>query len=102
MRVVALEEHFTVPALTKRIDPAVIARRVFRQRRNPTSGPAPMELAPEIEVSVIARPEAPPLGVGEAATGPTAAAIGNAVRQALGIRVRALPITRDAIVAAMG
>ena len=57
---------------------------------------------PEIDVSVIARPEAPPLGVGEAATGPTAAAIGNAVRQALGVRVRALPITRDAIVAAMG
>ena len=56
---------------------------------------------PEIDVSVIARPEAPPLGVGEAATGPTAAAIGNAVRQALGVRVRALPITRDAIVAAM-
>jgi nicotinate dehydrogenase subunit B len=57
---------------------------------------------PEIRVSVIARPEAPPLGVGEAATGPTAAAIGNAVRSALGVRVRALPITRDAIVAAMG
>ncbi len=56
---------------------------------------------PEIEVSVIARPEAPPLGVGEAATGPTAAAIGNAVRAALGVRVRTLPITRDAIVAAM-
>ncbi|MEO8652432.1 MAG: molybdopterin cofactor-binding domain-containing protein [Hyphomicrobiaceae bacterium] len=57
---------------------------------------------PEIEVSVIARPEAPPLGVGEAATGPTAAAIGNAVRAALGVRVRTLPINRDAIVAAMG
>ena len=57
---------------------------------------------PEVEVAVIARPEAPPLGVGEAATGPTAAAIGNAVRAALGVRVRALPITRDAIVAAMG
>jgi nicotinate dehydrogenase subunit B len=57
---------------------------------------------PEIRVEVIARPEAPPLGVGEAATGPTAAAIGNAVRSALGIRIRTLPITRDAIVAAMG
>ena len=57
---------------------------------------------PEVKVEVIARPEAPPLGVGEAATGPTAAAIGNAVRAALGVRVRALPITREAIVAAMG
>ncbi len=57
---------------------------------------------PEIEVSLIAQPDAPPLGVGEAATGPTAAAIGNAVRAALGVRVRTLPITREAIVAAMG
>ena len=31
MRVVALEEHFTVPALVKRIDPAAIARRGFRR-----------------------------------------------------------------------
>ena len=29
MRVVALEEHFTVPALVRRIDPALIARRGF-------------------------------------------------------------------------
>src|SRR5690606_15677609 len=55
---------------------------------------------PEIKVSLIERPEMPSLGVGEAATGPTAAAIGNAVRRALGIRVRTLPITRDAILAA--
>jgi predicted TIM-barrel fold metal-dependent hydrolase len=48
MRVVALEEHFTVPALIKRIDPAAIARRGFRPRRDPTSGPKPLELAPEI------------------------------------------------------
>ena len=48
MRVVALEEHFTVPELVKRIDPAAIARRGFRARRNPATGPGPMELAPEI------------------------------------------------------
>lgn len=55
---------------------------------------------PEIKVSLIVRPELPGLGVGETATGPTAAAIGNAVHRALGIRVRTLPITRDAILAA--
>lgn len=55
---------------------------------------------PEIKVSLIVRPEMPALGVGEAATGPTAAAIGNAVHRALGVRVRTLPITRDAILAA--
>ena len=54
---------------------------------------------PEIKVHLIAQPQLPPLGVGEAATGATAAAIGNAVRQALGVRVRKLPITRDSILA---
>ena len=34
--------------------------------------------------------------------GPTAAAIANAVFDALGVRVRDLPITRERIIAAMG
>ncbi len=48
MRVVALEEHFTVPKLVSRIDPGAIARRGFRPRRAPANGPNPLELAPEI------------------------------------------------------
>ena len=48
MRVVALEEHFTVPALVKRIDPGVISRRGFVPRKTPPGRPNPMELAPEI------------------------------------------------------
>ena len=32
MRVVAFEEHFVVPALVSRIDPAAISRRGFRSR----------------------------------------------------------------------
>ena len=48
MRVVALEEHFTVPAIAKRIDPAVVARRGFKPRKPPVGRPNPMELAPEI------------------------------------------------------
>lgn len=55
---------------------------------------------PEIEVDLLDHPELPPLGAGETSIGPTAAAIGNAVRRALGVRVTRLPITRDAIVAA--
>jgi nicotinate dehydrogenase subunit B len=39
---------------------------------------------------------------GGAAQGPTAAAIANAVFDALGVRVRDLPITRERIIAAMG
>src|SRR5262249_51252770 len=48
MRVVALEEHFTVPALVRRIDPGVISRRGFRPRKAPANGPNPLELLPEI------------------------------------------------------
>lgn len=51
--------------------------------------------APEVEVAILDRPDEPPLGVGEAFTGPVAAAVGNAIRDALGIRVRDLPFTRD-------
>jgi CO/xanthine dehydrogenase Mo-binding subunit len=39
-----------------------------------------------------------PLGTGEAAQGPVAAAIGNAASRALGVRMRDLPLTRDRLV----
>ena len=48
MRVIALEEHFTVPELVKRIDPAVIKARGFIPRKMPKDRPNPMELAKEI------------------------------------------------------
>jgi hypothetical protein len=48
MRVVAIEEHFTVPALVGRIDPAAISRRGFRPRKPPVGRPNPMELLPDI------------------------------------------------------
>jgi predicted TIM-barrel fold metal-dependent hydrolase len=48
MRVVALEEHFTVPALVGRIDRDAISRRGFRPRNLPKTGPNPIELMPEI------------------------------------------------------
>jgi predicted TIM-barrel fold metal-dependent hydrolase len=48
MRTVAIEEHFTVPALTRRIDSAAISRRGFRARTLPPNGPNPLELLPEI------------------------------------------------------
>ncbi|MGA2291832.1 molybdopterin cofactor-binding domain-containing protein [Bradyrhizobium sp.] len=55
---------------------------------------------PEVEVELIARPELEPVGAGEAAHGPVSAAIANAVFDALGVRVRDLPITRDSLIAA--
>ncbi|MEA2894602.1 MAG: hypothetical protein QOJ84_217 [Bradyrhizobium sp.] len=56
---------------------------------------------PEVEVELILRPELDPVGAGEAAHGPTTAAIANAVFDCLGVRVRNLPITRDSLIAAM-
>jgi CO/xanthine dehydrogenase Mo-binding subunit len=55
---------------------------------------------PAVEVEIIARPEETALGAGEAAHGPVAGAIANAVHDALGVRVRDLPITRERIIAA--
>lgn len=48
-------------------------------------------------VEVVSRPELPPLGVGECAAGPTAAAIANALADALGVRARHLPLTTDTL-----
>jgi CO/xanthine dehydrogenase Mo-binding subunit len=55
---------------------------------------------PEIETVLIDRPGAPWLGVGEATGGPTAAAISNAIFDAVGLRLRRLPFRPDAIRAA--
>ena len=49
----------------------------------------------------MSRPDIDPVGAGEAAHGPVTAAIANAVFDALGIRVRHLPITRERLIAAM-
>jgi uncharacterized protein len=48
MRVVALEEHFSVPALASRIAKDVVSRRGFRPRKVAPGAPNPMELLPEI------------------------------------------------------
>ena len=57
--------------------------------------------APEVDVHLLDRPDLPSLGAGEAAQGPTAAAIANAVHAALGVRVRDLPLTAEAVVRAI-
>jgi CO/xanthine dehydrogenase Mo-binding subunit len=55
-----------------------------------------------VEVHVIDRPGQPFLGTGEAAQGPAAAAIGNALADASGVRVRELPMTAERVKAAIG
>ncbi len=52
---------------------------------------------PQVEVQIIHRPDQPSLGAGEATHGPVAAAIANALFDALGVRVRDMPLTTEAI-----
>ena len=52
---------------------------------------------PAVQVQVIDRPDQESVGAGEATHGPVAAAIANAVFDALGVRVRDMPFTHDAI-----
>jgi CO/xanthine dehydrogenase Mo-binding subunit len=55
----------------------------------------------EIEVHVIDRPGEPFLGTGEAGQGPAAAALANAVADAIGHRLRDMPLTSQRIRAAL-
>ena len=50
-----------------------------------------------VEVEIVDRPGAPFLGSGEAAQGPTAGAVANALAHATGRRLRELPFTRDRV-----
>ncbi len=52
---------------------------------------------PEIACELMDRRDEPSLGMGECTIGPTAAAIGNALAHALGVRVRDLPLTRERV-----
>ena len=49
----------------------------------------------KVEVHLIDRPGAPFLGAGEASQGPASAALGNAIADATGRRVRSLPLAAD-------
>lgn len=56
---------------------------------------------PEIEVILLNHPEAPPSGAGEPSSRPTAAAINNAVFDAIGVRLRRVPLTPARVKAAL-
>ena len=84
-----------------------LKERVRFDRRRITSGDwesypiLTFREAPRVDVHLLDRPDLPSVGSGEAAQGPTAAAIANAVHAALGVRVRHLPLTASAVVAAI-
>ena len=56
---------------------------------------------PAVDVMMMPRQSEPPLGAGESASVPSAAAIANAVFDATGIRFRELPITAERVLAAL-
>jgi nicotinate dehydrogenase subunit B len=56
---------------------------------------------PEVAVHIVAAPAEPESGAGELAQGPVAGAIGNAVADAVGVRVRDLPLTREQVARAI-
>ena len=56
-----------------------------------------MSDVPEIDITVVNQPERGVVGLGAPPTMATAAAIGNAVANATGVRVRSLPITPDKV-----
>ncbi len=61
-----------------------------------------MPEAPHVEVELIDRPNEKPLGSGEGSSGPTAAAIVNALAHATGKRLRELPLSPERVKAALG
>jgi CO/xanthine dehydrogenase Mo-binding subunit len=60
------------------------------------------DLPDKVEVHLIDRPGQPFLGTGEAAQGPAAAAIANAIEDATGARIHELPLTRKRVKQAIG
>jgi CO/xanthine dehydrogenase Mo-binding subunit len=54
---------------------------------------------PEVEILLINRPEMPALGGGEPSSAPIAAAIANAIFDAIGVRLREAPFTPERVLA---
>ena len=56
---------------------------------------------PKLDIDLIDRPHEKPVGVGEPSTAPVAAAVGNAVFDATGVRLRTAPFTPARVKAAL-
>jgi xanthine dehydrogenase YagR molybdenum-binding subunit len=56
---------------------------------------------PEIDVTLVDQPERGVVGIGEPPIISTAAAVGNAIANAIGVRVRSLPLTPEAVLNAL-
>jgi CO/xanthine dehydrogenase Mo-binding subunit len=66
-----------------------------------TYSPLRLQEAPELDISFVDSTEVP-VGLGEPATTVVAPAIANAIYDAVGVRLRHIPIRADAVKAALG
>ncbi len=82
------------------LEKATMANGAIQQTNFDQYTPMRMKDRPEVEVAIIANGD-PASGVGEPATTVVAPAIANAIFNASGARVRSLPITAEAVTAAM-
>ena len=57
---------------------------------------------PKLEIELIDRPTEKPVGAGEASSAPVGAALGNAVFDAVGVRLRTIPFTPERLRATFG
>ena len=77
------------------------AEHGHQRRLADLSGAAHRHLPENIEIVLIKRPEAAPSGAAEMALGLVPAAIGNAVFDATGVRLRRVPFTPERVKAAL-
>ena len=82
------------------LEKATMANGAIQQSNYDQYTPMRMKDRAEVAIAIIANGD-PASGVGEPATTVVAPAIANAIYNAVGTRVRALPITAEAVKAAM-
>ena len=82
------------------LEKATMANGAIQQSNYDQYTPMRMKDRLEVAIAIIANGD-PASGVGEPATTVVAPAIANAIYNAVGARVRALPITAEAVKAAM-
>jgi isoquinoline 1-oxidoreductase subunit beta len=82
------------------LEKATMKNGAIEQNMFDSYTPARMADVPELDITVIT-PGGHPVGVGEPAVTVVAPAIGNAVYNAVGARVRSLPINADSVKAAL-
>ncbi|PKB87274.1 aldehyde dehydrogenase [Ewingella americana] len=56
---------------------------------------------PQVDIQLLDYPDEPPMGAGESASVPSAAAVGNALFDALGLRMREVPFTPERVLKAL-